>query len=213
MREADMRDQALTEKGRHPPAGPVDKLIGDHEIKWSMFLLERTDRAQRKNPFHAQGLKSVNIRAKIQLGGRNTMAFARGAQETPRASRPSGRRRRGPRARPMAFRWSRSSSASNPGIEYNPLPPMIPMVGFIPVSIPSARRRWRMDERIRKVSTSSGARLIEQPRAGSVQPLDRSGQIRHANRDVMQSFAAFIQKLSDHRIRLGGLQQLDARIT
>ena len=36
------------------------------------------------------------------------------------------------RLRPTGFR-SRSSCASNPGIEYNPLPPIIPMVGFMPV--------------------------------------------------------------------------------
>ena len=65
--------------------------------------------------------------------------------------------------------------------------------------------------RKRKVSARSGARLIQQARARGAQPLHRGGQIGDLKRDVMQSFAALIEKLSDRRIRFGRLQQFDAR--
>ena len=213
MREADMRDQAFAEKRRHPAARAVDKLIGDHEIERLVLFLERPHRAQRKNPLHAQRLESVNVRAEIQLRRRNAMALARAAPETRPPCPPAVRRRKGPRARPTAFRSSRSWCASNPGIEYNPLPPMIPMLGFIPVSVRSARRRWRTDARKRKdvrprrrAAHSAAAR----PRLAAARPT--RAQIGHANRNVMQSFAALVEKLSDHGIGFGRLQQLDARL-
>ena len=156
---------------------------------------------------------AVNIGAKIQLRGRDAMPASVARQKRDLLARQLARPRKRPKARRTASRSARSSCASNPGMEYNPLPPIIPIVGFMSlISIPAARRRWttgarrhRDVRRRRRAAHSAGARPR---RASRSTDAFRSGTLK---RDVMQSFAALVEKFSDHRIRLRGLQQLDAR--
>lgn len=63
-----------------------------------------------------------------------------------------------------------------------------------------------------KVPARAGARLIQQARAIRFKTGNGSGKIGHSDSHVMESFAALLYELRDHRIRLGGLEQLDAGI-
>ncbi len=107
-----------------------------------------------------------------------------------------------PKACPRACRSPFLRARSNPGIEYNPLPPIIPMLGFILVSVPASTPPVEdgMHEDV-EMPARAGARLVQQARALRLQPLDGRGQIRHLERDVMQPFAALLDKFRDHRIR------------
>src|SRR4029077_2749891 len=46
-----------------------------------MLLFERADRAERKDSFHAERFKTVNVGAKIQLGGRQPVPASVTRQE------------------------------------------------------------------------------------------------------------------------------------
>src|ERR1700733_9183520 len=52
----------------------VEELIGDYEVQRLMFFLQRTDGRHGDNPFDAQLFEPINVGAKIQFGGKNTMA-------------------------------------------------------------------------------------------------------------------------------------------
>src|ERR1700675_4797185 len=100
-----------------------------------------------------------------------------------------------------------SCCTSKPGIEYNPLPPIIPIDGFIPIWLVSFRYgrsflyefqqnaagRRRMDENI-KMAAGAAPGIVQQTRAARFQALDGACEIRHFDRNVMQSLTPLIYK-------------------
>ena len=107
-------------------AGAVEKLVGDHELQRLVLFLQRSDGGDGNDPLHAELLEAVNVGAEIQLGGqnavsasvagqkRNLAAFQR-AQDIGVGGLPNG-----------VFRRT-SLTLVRPGMEYSPLPPMIPI--------------------------------------------------------------------------------------
>ena len=89
MREADVRDQAFAEERRDASARAVDELIRNHEVERLVFFLERADRAERENAFHAQRFHSVDVGAEIQLRRRDAMAAAVARQKRDFFARPA----------------------------------------------------------------------------------------------------------------------------
>jgi len=67
-----------------------------------------------------------------------------------------------------------------------------------------------MDENV-EMAASAGARFVQQSRAMCFEALHRAAEIRHLERDVMQTFAALLDEFCDHRIGTGGFQQFNAR--
>src|SRR5579863_1122492 len=116
---------------------------------------------------------------------------------------------------PQGVSIVRSSWASNPGIEYNPLPPIIPIVGFIRDAscLYQFEQHASCGRRMHKsveMPACAGTRLVQNAGAGGAQPLHRGLQIRHAQRYVMQALAARLNKFGDDGVGLGRLQQFDA---
>jgi len=68
-----------------------------------------------------------------------------------------------------------------------------------------------MDEDV-EMAARAGPRVIQQPRAGGLQPLDGGVEIGHFEGDMMQPFPALVDEFRDHRIRFGGLQELYTRL-
>lgn len=64
-----------------------------------------------------------------------------------------------------------------------------------------------------KVSAGSCTRFVQQTGPRGFEPFHRGVQIGHRQSHVMQTFTALVDELGDHRIGLGGFQQLDARFT
>jgi len=69
-----------------------------------------------------------------------------------------------------------------------------------------------MDENV-QMSARAGAWIVQEPRAAGLESLDCCREIGDFDRDVMQSFASFLDELRDHRVGSGGFQQFDARST
>src|SRR5688572_11479772 len=81
VREAHVRNDAVAEKGADTAAGPVDELIGKHEIGGGVFLLQAADRAGRQNPFDAEHLHAEDVGAVIELARVQPVAGAVTGQE------------------------------------------------------------------------------------------------------------------------------------
>ena len=62
-----------------------------------------------------------------------------------------------------------------------------------------------------EMATRARAWRVQQSRAMRFEALHRGGEIRDLQRDMMQAFAALLDKLGDHRIGTGGFQQFNAR--
>lgn len=69
-----------------------------------------------------------------------------------------------------------------------------------------------MNEHV-EMAAGAGAWFVEQSRSACFEALHRGCKIRDLQRDVMQSFAALLNELRDHRIGAGTFQQLNARTT
>jgi hypothetical protein len=67
-----------------------------------------------------------------------------------------------------------------------------------------------MDEDI-DVSSCAWAWVVQQPRALRFETLDRGGEIRNFEGDVMETFATLVDEFCDCGIGFRGFQQLDAR--
>src|SRR5579862_7518868 len=95
-----------------------------------------------------------------------------------------------------------SCCTSKPGIEYNPLPPIIPIVGFMPgVSCldkfeQNAACRRRMDENV-KVAAGARPRIVHQTRATGFETRDCAREVGYFDGDVMQPFAALVDEFGD----------------
>ncbi len=63
-----------------------------------------------------------------------------------------------------------------------------------------------------EMSACSGPWIVQETRSARCKARNSSGQVGNFDRDVMQTFAAFFNKLRDHRIRSSCFEQLDARI-
>src|SRR5882762_8046627 len=61
------------------------------------------------------------------------------------------------------------------------------------------------------VAAGAGLGFVEQARAGGAEARNGRGEIRDAQRDMVQAFAAPGQKTADDGIGIGGFEQLDAR--
>ena len=81
MREADVRDQPPAEERADPPFRPIDELVGNHDVERLVLLLQAADGAGRQDVFDAQQLHAEDVRAEIQLRGREAMAGAMPRQE------------------------------------------------------------------------------------------------------------------------------------
>ena len=69
-----------------------------------------------------------------------------------------------------------------------------------------------MDENV-EMAARAGARFVQQSRAMRFEALHGGCEIRDLERDVMQAFAALLDKFCDHRIGAGGFQQLNTWTT
>src|SRR5437868_11139874 len=67
-----------------------------------------------------------------------------------------------------------------------------------------------MDEDV-QMSARAWARIVEQARAARFEAIHRTRKIRHFQRDMMQSFAALLNELRDHRVWAASLQQFNTR--
>jgi hypothetical protein len=76
MRERDVRDDPATEERADPPLGPIEELIGHHDVQRPIFLFQAAHRARRQDPLDAQDLEAVDIRAEIQLGRQDAVPRA-----------------------------------------------------------------------------------------------------------------------------------------
>src|ERR1700686_2750702 len=65
---------AIPEESIHAMTSAVEELIGNYEVQWLMFFLQRTDRGHGDDPFHAELFEAINVGAKIQFSGENAMA-------------------------------------------------------------------------------------------------------------------------------------------
>ena len=74
----------------------------------------------------------------------------------------------------------------------------------------TARRLW-MHKYIFVAPGSPFDLVFHQMCSAGFDPLDGSRQIGHAYRNMMQAFAALLDKLRDHRIARGGFKQLEPR--
>ena len=126
--EADVRHQPVAEESRDAAARAIEELIRNHEVERLVLLLQRSDRAQRNDPLHAERSSCPRYWRGNSIPMARCDARVRAAPETPRACPPASRPRSYPKGLPHGVSMSTSSCASNPGIEYSPLPPMIPML-------------------------------------------------------------------------------------
>ena len=76
MREADVRHQAASEKGRDPALRTVEELIGNQEIERPVLLLQAADGAGRKDELDAERLEAEDVRAEVEFGRQQPMAGA-----------------------------------------------------------------------------------------------------------------------------------------
>ena len=76
VRKSDVRDNSAAEECADTPFGPIEKLIRHEDIERAVFVLEAADRAGRQDTFNAEQLEPENVRAEIQLGGKNPMPGA-----------------------------------------------------------------------------------------------------------------------------------------
>src|SRR5229473_847780 len=76
MREGDMRDETIPEKGGGAILGSIKKLIGNEKFPWLQVFFQRTDRAHGDDALHAQELHGVNVRAVIDLARQDAMPAA-----------------------------------------------------------------------------------------------------------------------------------------
>ena len=61
--------------------GAIEKLIGNHKIQRLMLFLQRAHGRYRHDALDTQLLEAVNIRAKIQFAGQNSVSAAVARQE------------------------------------------------------------------------------------------------------------------------------------
>ena len=54
----------------------IEELVGNHEVERLVLFLERADRRDRNDSLHAQLFEAIDIRAEVQLGGKNTVSAA-----------------------------------------------------------------------------------------------------------------------------------------
>src|SRR5262249_5177827 len=69
MRETNVRDQAVTEESGYTSSRAVHELIRNHELQRLGLFFERSNRAERKDDVPPPRLHTVNVGAKVELGG------------------------------------------------------------------------------------------------------------------------------------------------
>ena len=96
MRERDVRHETFTEKRADPSARAVVELVGHHELLRLEFLPQTAHGARRQDPFDAEHLHRVDVRAKVQLARQQPVpgAVAREKRDAPAAQRRQNQGRR-----------------------------------------------------------------------------------------------------------------------
>src|SRR5215213_3248860 len=84
MRKRDVRDDAVTKERRLPDARtrPIKKLIGNDHIKRRVFFLQRSDCRRRQDSLDPQQFHRVDIGAKRNFSGRETMTASVSRQKS-----------------------------------------------------------------------------------------------------------------------------------
>src|SRR3974390_1739271 len=93
---------------------------------------------------------------------------------------------------------------------------MIPMrmsLGMLDQLQKDAVRSRGMNERNACVMSAASWRFVDQADTGGFQLRQRCFNVVHPNRNVMQPFAAFCDKLSNRRIRTDRFQQLEPALS
>src|SRR5262249_37066628 len=110
------------------------------------------------------------------------------------------------------FSWRSVTSA----MSYRPLPPMMPIDGFMSCSasprLPHlfqlnqhAARRGRVHECYQGMLRAGSRLLVDQPDAARLQLRERTADVVHPQRDVVQPGTARVDELRDRRFRPGRL--------
>ena len=81
MGKGDVRHQLFVEECGSPPASAVEELVGQHEVQRLEFLAERADGAEREDILDTELFESVDVGAKIEIGGHDAVAAAMPGQE------------------------------------------------------------------------------------------------------------------------------------
>src|SRR5206468_4326769 len=69
-----VRDQALTEECGDSVFCAIDELIGNQKFSGGKFFFQRADSTDRENAVDAEELERINVRAKINFSGKDTMS-------------------------------------------------------------------------------------------------------------------------------------------
>ena len=77
-----MRHHSGTKKSINAMAGAVEELIGDHEIQRLVFFFQRPHGGNRNNPVDTKLFEAMNVRAEIQLAGKNAVTAPVPRQES-----------------------------------------------------------------------------------------------------------------------------------
>ena len=74
IRKADVRDQTFAEERGDASPRAIKQLIGDDELERLMFLLQRSDSGQGKNPRNSEFFHAIDVGAEIEFGWGNLVA-------------------------------------------------------------------------------------------------------------------------------------------
>ena len=79
--EGDVADDAISEEGGVAGEGAVDELIGDDEVGGFVLFLQAADGGDGEDGGDAGGFERVDVRAEVELGGKDAMALAVAGEE------------------------------------------------------------------------------------------------------------------------------------
>src|SRR5262249_38663758 len=84
MRKRHVRHNPFAKKRRllHAPAGPIEKLIGNHHIERRILFLQRSDCRRRENTLNTKELHRIDVRAKWNFCRRESMTTPVTRQES-----------------------------------------------------------------------------------------------------------------------------------
>src|SRR5207253_10475127 len=72
--KGDVGHDSAPEESIDAMARAIEELVGNHELKWLVIILQRPYRRHRNDPLDSQLLEAMSVRAEIQFTGENAMS-------------------------------------------------------------------------------------------------------------------------------------------